>query len=161
MTKFGTALIALILFLAAMCLAPNERVATAGPQQIPAPTPARNVRKAAVGFIKGVLYIANLKSDVSLDCKDIEVEARQLDGQKVLRKAVSYGGLQNKQCRYYLENVPAGPEFQLNVVKPKNMEDNCSQHSFEADGTLPMKIKTGQHLVRDLTIRNITCTVVK
>jgi hypothetical protein len=128
---------------------------------MPAPTPTGRQR-APVGFISGTLFISSVKSDVPLDCKSLVVEARQVGGsQKLLGKATANGDLSKKSCRYSAGAVPAATAFQLIVLEPQELKDKCDQKKFDADGTLPITLKPGEKLVRDITIRDISCTIVK
>ena len=139
----------------AVAFAPAMNIAT------PAPMPAGRQR-ATVGYVSGTLFISNLKSDVSLDCKSLVVEARQVGGaQKLLGKATAYGDIAKKSCRYSVGAVTAGTAFQLIVLEPQKFKDKCDQKKFVADGTLPITLKSGEKLVRDITIRDISCTIVK
>jgi hypothetical protein len=126
----------------------------------PAPTPDGHQRVTA-GQVGGVLFISSLKSDVRLDCTSLAVEARQVgSSQKLLSKVTAYGDI-TKTCRYYLGAVPAGVAFQIVVPEPQELKAKCDQHSFAADSTLPITLKPGERLRRDVTIRDISCAVVK
>ncbi len=156
----------LVLFVPALYWARQPQLtysvtAAAGPR-IPPPTPTpRGTPRKLPGSIGGVLFISNLKSDVPLECKSLEVDAIEIGGaQQLLKKATADGIINKKVCRYNLGYLPASIPFQLTVLKPKELKD-CSQENFEADGTLPITLKSGEKLRRDITIRNITCTVVK
>jgi hypothetical protein len=128
---------------------------------MPAPTPTGRQR-SPVGFVSGTLFINNVKSDVPLDCKSLVVEARQVGGsQNLLGKATAYGDLSKKSCRYSVGAVPAATAFQLIVLEPQELKDKCDQKNFTADGTLPITLKPREKLVRDITIRDIACTIVK
>ena len=127
---------------------------------IPAGTPPAT--RPAVGYVSGALFFKNFKSDIFLECKNFEVEARQVGGsQELLGKAAAYGILGKKACRYSIGAIPAATPFQLIVSKPKAMEGRCTQEKFIADGTLPITLKSHQKLFRNLTIRDIACIVVK
>ena len=131
------------------------------PRAIPAPAPPDR-QPATVGYIRGTLFVNNLKSDVRLDCKSLAVEARQIGGsQKLLGKATAYGNIARKSCRYSVGAVPAGLALQLIVLEPQELKDKCDQKKFDADGTLPITLKPGEKLVRDITIRDISCSIVK
>ena len=126
----------------------------------PAPTPDGRQR-ANAGQVGGVLFISSLKSDVRLDCTSLVVEARQVGGsQKLLGKVAAYGDI-TKTCRYYFGAVPAGVAFQLVLPEPRELKAKCDQHRFAADGTLPITLKPGESLRRDVTIRDVYCAVVK
>jgi hypothetical protein len=158
---------AFALFALAAGSAHTGRAASAG-----APTPAMNSARLAptppgrtrppVGYVGGTLFVSNLKSDVHLDCKSLVVEARQVGGpQKLLGKATAYGDIAKKSCRYSVGAVPAGATFQLSVLEPQELKGKCDQKKFVADGTLPITLKPGESLRRDVNIRDISCTVVK
>src|SRR5512132_3517607 len=67
----------------------SRRVSAAA--AIPAPSPAG---RPAVGYVSGTMFIKNFKSDIYLDCKNFEIEARRVGGsQEVLGKATAYGNL--------------------------------------------------------------------
>lgn len=118
--------------------------------------------RPAVGYVSGTLFVKNFKSDIFLECKNFEIEARQVGGsQELLGKAEAYGILGKKACRYSIGAIPAATPFQLIVGKPKAMEGRCTQEKFIADGTLPITLKSQQKLFRNLTIRDISCIVVK
>ena len=159
---------ALVLFAVVLCPARQADVsytmtdAPAARIPSPAPTPPGKPRKLPFGSVGGALFISNLKSDIHLDCKSIVVEARQVGGsQKLLGKATAYGDIAKKSCRYGIGDVPANLPFQLIVLKPKELTSKCSQQSFDVDGTLPITLKSDEALRRNITIRNISCTVVK
>ena len=126
---------------------------------IPAPSPAG---RPAVGYVSGTMFIKNFKSDIYLDCKNFEIEARRVGGsQEVLGKATAYGNLSKKSCRYSIGAIPAATSFELMVLKPAALEGRCTQEKFVADGTLPIKVKSQEKLFRNLIIRDISCIVVK
>ncbi|MCA1636134.1 MAG: hypothetical protein LC785_16190 [Acidobacteria bacterium] len=158
---------AFALFALAAGPARTGRVAFAGETALavngarPAPTPTGR-RRPPVGYVSGTLFVGNLKSDVRLDCKSLAVEAREVGGsQKLLGKATAYGEIAKKSCRYSVGAVPAGTALQLIVLEPQAFKGRCDQKKFVADGTLPVTLKPGEKLVRDITIRDISCTVVK
>lgn len=102
---------------------------------MPAPTPPGRTRRP-VGYVSGTLLISNLKSDVSLDCKSLVVEVRQVGGsQKLLGKATAYGDLAKKSCRYSVGAIPSGTAFQLSVLEPQELNGRCDQKQFNDDLT--------------------------
>ncbi len=130
------------------------------PAPVSSPTPP--VNRPAVGHVSGTIFFKNFKSDIYLECKSFEVEARQVGGsQELLGKVMAYGDLGKKACRYSIGAIPAGTAFQLIVPKPAAMNGRCTQEDFSADGTLPITLKSQQKLFRNITVRNISCTVLK
>jgi len=163
-----TLLLALGVMLQQVCLQSTKALAisrshsgaygTAAP--IPVATPPAT--RPAVGYVSGTLFFKNFKSDIFLECKNFEIEARQVGGsQELLGKATAYGDLSKKACRYSIGAMPAATAFQLIVLKPTAMEGRCTQEKFTADGTLPITLKSQQKLFRNITIRDISCIVVK
>ncbi|MEO6390961.1 MAG: hypothetical protein ABIP75_03860 [Pyrinomonadaceae bacterium] len=137
---------------------PGGAYGTAGPVPVgtpPAPRPA-------VGYVSGTVFFKNFKSDIFLECKNFEIEARRVGGaQELLSKVTAYGDLSTKACRYSIGSTPAATAFQLIVLKPIAMVGRCTQEAFTADGTLPITLKSQQKLFRNITVRNLSCTVLK
>lgn len=128
------------------------------------PQPQENLRKTRpVGTVKGTVHIKNVYGNNLGDfgCKNLIVHINPLghNPPKWRRSRIGSGNFATRKCTYVIENVPSGESFGISIKA--DFPKPCDQRVFKPDASFPTTIKTGQTLIYNLGVSELSCAVVK